>query len=337
MVKKATKLAGAERAEIEILLARKYSIRAIAKVLGRDPGGISREIKRNKNKRGVYCARKAKQKAYVRRKYAKYQGMKIMGNSDLRKFINHALLNLQSPEVIAGRLRLRRDLDSKGQPLPSVSRSAIEKYIASPWGGEIRFEVNERKKLFRRRIKRKPSPKLDGRKFIDERPEIIQNRGRLGDLEIDLVVSGRGGSGALLTAVDRRSRVSFVRKLLPVTVENLKEVLLDIKLEYEKTWRTKLKSITADNDILFACHKQLEELLGIPIYFCHPYSSWEKGSVENLNKYIRKFIVKSSDISRYSHQLIAQVEDNANNRYMKVLGYLTPREYVLIDNIHLNR
>lgn len=330
-MRKVTKLSSTDRDEIEILLERKYSIREIARTLGRDPTGISREIARNKDKHGRYRARVAKQKAYVRRKYAKYQGMKITNHPDLRRFIDRALLDLQSPEVIAGRLQLGRDLDSDGNPLPTVSRSAIEKYIASPWGGEVRFEINQRKKLFRRRLKRKTSIKLDGRKFIDKRPQIIQERGRLGDLEIDLIVSGRGGIGSLLTAVDRRSRASYVRKLLPVTVENLKLVLLQIKQEYEKTWATKLKSITADNDILFATHKQLEKLLGIPIYFCHPYSSWEKGSVENLNKYIRKFIRKGSDISSYSRRLIAQVEDSANSRYMKVLGYLTPREFAVMD------
>jgi len=329
-MKKVAKLSGAERGEIEILLGRGYSVREIARTLGRDPGGVSREISRNKDKLGVYRANVAKQKAYVRRKYAKYQGMKIIGNPDLRRFVDKALLDLQSPEVIAGRLGLGRDLGGDGQPLPKISRSAIEKYLASVRSEAIRFEINKRKRLFRRRSRRKTSPKLDGRKFIDVRPLLVQKRERLGDLEIDLVVSGRGGSGSLLSAVDRRSRLSFVRQLLPVTAENLSSVLLGIKLDYERCG-LELKSITADNDVLFACHKQLEELLGVPFYFCHPYSSWEKGSVENLNKYIRKFIAKGSDISKYTKQLIAEVETSANRRFMKVLGYLTPREFTQLD------
>jgi IS30 family transposase len=95
-----------------------------------------------------------------------------------------------------------------------------------------------------------------------------------------------------------------------------------------------MKSITADNDVLFVCHKQLEEILGVLFYFCHPYSSWEKGSIENLNKYVRKFIKKGSDISSYSSNLIAGIETAANNRYMKVLGYLTPREFTMEETLN---
>ncbi len=330
-MRKAGKLTDTERSEIEILLDRGYRVREIARTLGRSPSTISDEINRNKDKTGAYSAKKADQKAYVRRKYAKFQGMKITGNPTLRKFIDRALLDLQSPAVIAGRLKLGRDLDHGGNPLPTISRSAIEKYLASVWGEEIRVEITKRKKLFRRRTRRKASPSLDGRKFIDERPEVVQRRGRAGDLEVDFIVSGRGGNGYLLTAIDRRNRISFVRKLLPVTAENLEIVLSEIKGEYEKTWATKLRSITADNDILFAYHRRLEELLGIPIYFCHPYSSWEKGSVENLNKYIRKFIRKGSNIASYSRVLIAEIEASANSRYMEVLGYLTPKEYAAED------
>ncbi len=330
-MRKASKLTDAEQSEIEILLNRGYKVREIARTLDRSPSTISDEISRNKNKAGVYSAKKADQKAYVRRKYAKFQGMKITGGPALRRFIDRALLDLQSPAVIAGRLKLGRDLDHEGNPLPTISRSAIEKYLASVWGEGIRVEIAQRKKLFRRRTRRRASPSLDGRKFIDERPEIVQKRGRAGDLEVDFIVSGRGGEGYLLTAIDRRSRISFVRKLLPVTAENLEKVLSEIKEEYEETWATKLRSITADNDILFACHKRLEELIGIPIYFCHPYSSWEKGSVENLNKYIRKFIWKGSNIASYSKTLIAMVEASANSRYMEVLDYLTPREFATED------
>jgi len=331
-------LSKADRYHVKILLCKGCSLREIARVMGRSVSSISCEVKagrRSDSSRygmaGEYDPESADHKAYTRRKYAKYQSMKIISNPDLKEFVDKALLDLQSPETIAGRLKLGIDMDGDGKPLPSVSRSAIEKYLSSVRGEAIRFEIEKRKKLFRRRTRRKQCPKLDGRKFIDERPLVVQKRERLGDLEIDLVVSGRGGTGSLLSAVDRRSRISFVRKLLPVTAENLAEVLVEIKLDYEKCCGVVLKSITADNDVLFVCHKRLEELLGVPIYFCHPYSSWEKGSVENLNKYIRKFIRKGSNISSYSRKLIAEIENSANSRYMKVLEYLTPREFVSMD------
>jgi IS30 family transposase len=87
-----------------------------------------------------------------------------------------------------------------------------------------------------------------------------------------------------------------------------------------------LQSITTDNDLLFRYFKQLEKALGVPFYFCDPYSSWQKGGVENYNGQARKYIKKGSDISQYGEVYIQMVETKLNNRYMKVLGYKTPAE-----------
>ena len=313
-----------DRNEIGRLLAQGKKQREIAERLGVDKSTISRELKRNsrstKTRYGEpndYEAGVATQKAYSRRKYAKFQGMKIIGNHKLKCFIDACLLNHQSPSAISGRLRTGRE------ELPYVSRSAIEKYHSSPFGSEVKFELNRFKKQFRRRRKRPKEEKLTERTFIDERPEVVTNRKRGGDVEMDFLVSGRGGTGYLLTVIDRRARKSFVRKLLPVTREGLTALLLEIKAEFPE-----LKSITTDNDILLSQHNLLSETLGVPIYFCHPYSSWEKGSVENLNKFVRKFIRKGSDISTYKKSLIKRIEDLANSRFMEVLGFLTPDEYL---------
>lgn len=88
--------------------------------------------------------------------------------------------------------------------------------------------------------------------------------------------------------------------------------------------------MTTDNDILFQHHKTLEKKLQIKIYFCFPGHMWEKPSVENTNGYIRRYIPKSSDISRYSKQFIKKIEEKMNRRYMKILKYHTPQE--LLDS-----
>ena len=188
------------------------------------------------------------------------------------------------------------------------------------------MEIAAFKKKYRRRVNHNKKPVIDDRIFIDERPEVIQNRKRVGDVELDFIVSGKNGRGRLVTVTDRRTRKSFIRKLFPVTVENLKLTLLEIKQKFPE-----LKSITTDNDILFAQHNTLSRLLEVPIYFCNPYHSWEKGSIENLNKFIRKFIKKGSDIYLYTEGQIQKIEDLANNRYMQVLNYLTPEECYLRD------
>ena len=87
-----------------------------------------------------------------------------------------------------------------------------------------------------------------------------------------------------------------------------------------------MKTVTTDNDILLRMHKTLEKLLKLKIYFCHPYHSWEKGSIENLNKQIRKYIPKGSDLSQYDKEYISLVEEKCNERFMKVLKYKSPKE-----------
>ncbi len=170
----------------------------------------------------------------------------------------------------------------------------------------------------KKRIKVK---KLKDRKFIDKRPEIAENRERIGDVEGDFIVSGKSGTGYLLVLIDRKTRYVFIEQILDVTIDNVHEKLLKIKKEFPE-----MKTLTLDNDILFRMHKTLETILKIPIYFCHPYHSWEKGSVENVNKYIRKYIPKGSDISKYDEEYIKAIQDKCNERYMKCLDYLSPTE-----------
>lgn len=313
-----------DRREIEDMLKKGYKISRIAVRLGKSHNAIKYEI--NQHSRLVYDsnglktlnyeAEVANHKAYVKRHYASFRGKKILKNPALHQFIDNALLSFQSPEAIAGRLKTGID------GLPFVSRSTIESYLNSAWGEHIRVELKKFKKKYRRRINHNKKSALDGRIFIDERPEEITRRERIGDVEMDFVVSGKGGVGYLLTVCDRKARKSFIRKLYPVTFEKLKLALIQIKQKFPE-----LKSITTDNDLLLSQHNILSEVLGVPIYFCHPYSSWEKGTIENLNKFIRRFIRKGSDIHTYSTAMIQKIEDLANNRFMKVLGYLTPNEF----------
>ena len=255
----------------------------------------------------------------VRRQASKYQSKKIVEQLPLQDFIHKALLAGHSPEAIAGRLKAGL------QPgLPYVSRDTIETYIKSVYGRKLEYELKLLKAGQKRKNKRKrpgTPPPGDIKTYIDDRPEVITNRERVGDLEVDFIVSGKAGTGYALTAADRKLRVGFIRKILPVTVAGALKALLDIKRVFPE-----LKSITTDNDILFAYHEQLDLALGVPFYFCHPYSSWEKGSVENYNGEVRKYIKKGADISQYSEEYMAYIEAKLNSRYMKVLGYKTPQE-----------
>ena len=149
---------------------------------------------------------------------------------------------------------------------------------------------------------------------------------RIGDCEADFIVSGKGGRGILLTVIDRKSRKPYIERILPVSIPNTHRAFQRIKKRFPE-----MKTITTDNDLLFQHHKELERLLNIKMYFCHPYHSWEKGSIENLNKLIRKDVLKGSDISKWSRYRILKIEDKLSRHYYKCLNFQTPNE-VLLDH-----
>ena len=261
----------------------------------------------------MYDPLKAHHKAYVRRWQSKYQGMKIVENVELKKFVERKLLKDDSPVNISGRVRKRE------KHLPNVSKNSIYRYIRSPYGRRVENYRNERKQ--RKRWKRPKGEKLKDRTFIDKRPKYINDRARIGDAEGDFIVSGKSGKGILLVVVDRKSRAPFLEKILPVKILEVHGAFVRIKNRFPE-----LKTLTMDNDILFKGHKELEKILKIKIYFCNPYHSWEKGTVEKVNREIRKDIPKRSNIGRCSKKFIQSIEERLGNKIYRCLDYRTPLE-----------
>ena len=287
-------------------------MRAIARTLQRSVSSISDELRRNKVRR-TYDPKKAQHKAYVRRKYATYQGMHIVKDRKLREFVEKHLYDDLSPEAIAGRLTHRE------KKLKRVSKNSIYRYIRSVYGRGVEAHRAKKKKARRRRAPTKHI--LDGRIFIDKRPVYINKRRTVGHAEADFIVSGKTGKGILLVMTDRKLRVAFLERIMHVSIAAVHDAFLRIQERFPE-----LRTITTDNDLLFQKHKELERELGVTIYFCHPYHSWEKGTVENTNKYIRKDIPKGSSISKYSKRCIRKIENKLNRRPLKCLRYKTPSE-----------
>ncbi len=316
--KKYTHIKKAERLEIAILLDKGYSYRDIAKALERSVSSISEEIGNN-SVNGAYDPKKANHKAYMKRKYSKYQGMKVTSNLDLWNYLEDKIKEDWSPEAIAGRIR---NIDTQ---IKSISAKGIYKFIYSVYGRNLeRFLAYKGKK-------RKPKIiqkvlKLQDRIFIDKRPKIIDKRRRFGDWEGDFIVSGKNGKGVLLVFYERKARYTLIKKMMNKKIDEVHGIICEL------TGGVIINSLTLDNDIVFKKHKILSKILGIPIYFCHPYHSWEKGGVENTNKLIRKYIPKGSDISRYNDEYIQMVEDKLNNRPKKCLKYKTPNEVMKENN-----
>ena len=239
--------------------------------------------------------------------------MRIAGNTALQKKVEALLYDDQPPAAIAGWLHKRQ------RRLPPVSRDTIYRYIKSPYGRKV--EAHRLRKRGRKGRRRAKTGALNDRTFIDQRPAYINKRMRIGDAEGDFIVSGKDGRGALLVVVDRRARTAFLERILRPSCAAVAQACQRIKKRYPE-W----KSMTTDNDILFQHHKGLEKTLGIKIYFCHPYHSWEKGSVENANKHIRKTIPKGSDLSQYTMSFIKKVEAKLNRRIMECMDCRTPQE-----------
>lgn len=218
----------------------------------------------------------------------------------------------QSPEMIAGYI------NKHCKELPNISARAIRKYLASPYGRKIEVYRARLKKKYRHSKRQKPF--MEGKRMITKRPQYINTRKRIGDAEGDFIVSGKQGEGIILNITDRKSRAPFFEKIYPVSIRNMENAVKRIKKRFPE-----LTTLTLDNDILFIHYKKLEQKFHIKIFFCHKGSPWEKGSNENRNGLLRKFIPKRSDISKISKTLIQNLEEKLQRRIMKCLNYESPK------------
>jgi len=303
-----------ERFVIEKLFNSKVVIREIAIFLQRSPNTISREIKRNSVK-GIYGAEKARKKASARRWRAKRQCLKVAMNGFLVQFVEAKLELKWTPNSISG--YLKRELGI------SCSGKAIYKYVESR-GLEYR--------LFWRWNKKKSGPKRqkhagapDNRKYIDKRPP-FQNV--LGHYELDFIVS-KHSPYVLLVATDQLAKHSMVQKL-----PNRKRHTISAAFS-QMFSGISVKSITTDNDIAFHHWVELETIIQAPIYFCHPYHSWEKGLVENTNRWIRCFVPKRRDIASVTQEDLAEIHAFLNDRPRECLDFRIPSEYYYQESVLL--
>jgi len=244
--------------------------------------------------------------------------MRIIKDMKLREYIETKLLvDDWSPEQIAGRL-------AQGLGLESVSTPTIYKYIRSVYGRQLEYELQLAKQKRKKKHQRKVS-QLEGRVFIDKRPEAANDRSQYGHWEGDFIVSGKAyGNVSLLVLHERVSRYTLIARVEARTVKNVEDILLECLPALGP-----LRSLTLDNDIAFRRHDELSELINAPVFFCQPYHSWEKGGVENVNRLIRRYVPKGCDISKYSQREIWDMQHLINGKPRKILGYKTAREVYL--------
>jgi IS30 family transposase len=288
--------------------------------LGRSRSTISRELRRNVQFDGRYVPGVAEIKARLRRRA--HLGRPKTGHGALMRYVEAHLRRHWSPEQIAGRLHEVPPRELGGVRL---SHTTIYRWIWADAGragqlkGFLRVAYKPRRKPYGKPSKRGQIP---GRVSIEERPKVVAGRQRIGDWEGDTVV-GKGRSGYVATCVDRASRYLVARKLHRCTARQTNAALHDgmRRLPAEKR-----QTLTTDNGREFARHRRLGKLLGLQVYFAHPYSSWERGTNENTNGLLRQYLPKKTDFSVLTDWQLASYVWQLNNRPRKCLNYRTPAE-----------
>lgn len=305
-----------------MLLKKKYSHREIADVLGRDHTTVDREITQNSVK-GKYNPQKASHKAYVKRKYSKYQGMKIHHDDALENYVKKKLRKRWSPEEISGRLK---QVDTQ---MTYVSSRAIYKWCYSVWGQRYcKYLPKQRYYRRKRRGKKTKRTLIPNRKGLAERPEAANARSEFGHYESDTFVSGKKHKvkASVSALVERKSRYTKLRK-----IRNLKPAVTVRAIKHMSHELVQFSTCTFDNGIENTHHEELQRALRIDTFFCDPYSSWQKGTIENTIGRVRRFIPKGANLNDYSARDLQRVETWLNVTPRKCLSYKTPEE-VMLEN-----
>ena len=306
-----------QRHEIKALYQAGHSSSFIGTQLGIHKSTVCRELRRNARQWGSYDPNVAQQIANDRKERFSLNRKFTVG---MERFIREKLQSQQwSPEQIKGYCK-RNDI-------PMVSHQRIYQFIYQDKFNDGELYKNLRTATKKRRKKYggpKPNHTLANRTSIDLRPEVVNNKERFGDWEIDTII-GKNRKGAILTVVERKSAFLLMTKLNGKNADELAKSTIRLLAPY----KDKVHTITSDNGTEFARHKRIAKKLNAKFYFAHPYSSWERGLNEYTNKLIRQYIPKKSSFESINHQFINDINLKLNMRPRKNLMYNSPLKVYL--------
>lgn len=312
-----------ERIRIEVLRNEGVSIRGIAVRLGRAPSTISRELKRCGRKEDGYEASSAMESRKLRSRGRPPSKLRAPCLAEPRgspewNYVMEGFDHGWSPEQIAGRYRLEH-------PGSVLSHETVYRFIYAPENRTAKLWTCLPRKHKRRRIRgrrRGARAIIPGRVGIEERPIEANNRSEVGHWEGDLVCFQKTGP-VILHVIERRTRFGFAIKLAS---KEAKPLALELVKMFGGLPRALTRTITFDNGREFSSHALISEALGMAVYFCRPYASWEKGAVENQNGLLRRYLPRWSDLSNLDQEELTDIREELNDRPMKCLGYKSPRE-----------
>ena len=287
----------------------------IAKAIGCSQSTVSKELSRNKGMKG-YRPAQAQRFSDERKKMKPTRPKVVVGV--IKEEVENRLRLKHSPDQISGALKLAK---------MEVSTESIYQYVIEDrkQGGDLytHLRING-KRRYKKRVKVGRGEKIPNRVDIDFRPQSVEQRLFYGDWEADLI-EGTKGSGFILSLYERKSRLGKLYKLSSKGSYETACGIVALLREH------KVRSVTYDNGLEFSKHEFVNELLNCKSYFCKPYSSWEKGGVENYNGLVRQYFPKGSDFSGITQEVLTEVENELNERPRNILGYKCPND--LIDRL----
>lgn len=298
-----------QRYQIYALLKMGHNQTEIAQTVGVHKATISRELGRNTGQRG-YRPQQAQQISQARRK----KGQPRIAASTWQE-VEEKLQQDWSPEQVSGWLGKNKAV--------VISHEWIYQYVYADYraGGKLYQHLRSQKKRRKRLRGQDRRGKLMGRRSIEERPAIVEERSRVGDWEVDTMI-GKQHQKAIVTLTERKSRFALLVKVSQRSAEQVREGLVQLLLPF----RDKVQTMTSDNGKEFAQHEQLAAELDLDFFFAHPYASWERGSNENMNGLVRQYLPKKTDFSQVTNADLAWIMDRLNLRPRKCLCFRTPFE-----------
>lgn len=311
-----------ERHTISCLRRQAYSTAQIAEAVSKHPSTIRREFKRNPSYAGKYDFRQAHIQARRRSRSASCRAARI--NPESWAFALDKLKNEQwSPDQISA------ELAKQGRPTISHEAIYLRIYADRMRCGKLHTHLRHRVKSYRSRaLKNEKRGSIKNQRSIDERPEIVEAKTRIGDWEIDTIIGTHSGSASVLvTAVERFSRYTLITKAANKSAEAVTKALLSALAPHRK----RVHTLTYDNGKEFSSHQIIDSFLGSKGYFAHPYSSWERGLNENTNGLIRQYFPKKTNFNHISEKQIRIVQDKLNNRPRRCLDRNTPN-FIYLSN-----
>ncbi len=310
-----------QRYQIEALLASGISKDIIACQLGIDRSSVYREIKRNAKQQQKGTSYKAGFAHHLTLKRKQLRSRYKKRDCTIERRIVFLLKHYWSPEQIS--------VVCKQRNIPMLSIEAIYLWIYARKrrGTDYTYLLRRHhRKRRKRRLDKQPRCIIKNKVSIDDRPNVVNDQQRVGDMEADLV---KCTNGYLLTITDRKSLYNIIRKIPDKTSASIHNAMVQAL----QPLKPHIKTITTDNGTEFALHQQIAKALNIDWFFAHPYSSWQRGCNENQNGLIRQYANRKTDLEQVSNHTVQQWQKQLNFRPRKKLDFQKPIHFF---NQHLN-